>query len=443
MRSLAPLAVVLLAAVPAFALADSNPATQACPPLPGEDGRVCKSLHTGVDVAARLCRVQSADECTAVDGEPSPATYDELVAYREGPTRRALALQFRLGDDLPLARAVFPSTHNSFNAEVYRASPSGLDANQRYSLYDQLLMDVRALELDVHWWPSIETAEREPVLCHAEDVGNGVHAGCTSERVLTFGLEEIGWFLTENQDDVLLLYIEDHLDGDEGYDRAAAALERMLGPWLYTPADAGRTCEAGRPLDVSRADVLAAGKQVIVVSGCGSAAWSARVFDHDVNNLQGGVEDFAPYPDCGHPRAVYDAKWIRYWEDATWLTHMASGAQAPNTPETAREMTRCGVNMPGFDLLAPDDGRLDALVWSWDVGQPSGAGCVAQNSGGRFEVRPCAQTHPYACRVAGGWEIRAKLAGCDFDVPRSGYEQERLLEARGLVAGPVWVDLRV
>jgi hypothetical protein len=80
-------------------------------------------------------------------------------------------------------------------------------------------------------------------------------------------------------------------------------------------------------------------------------------------------------------------------------------------------LVRCGVDLLGFDQLLPDDGRLDATVWSWTPGEPRAhAGrCVVQRpSDARWEMRRC-----------------SKKLGPAAGLPRTGYENWRLHEAAG------------
>ena len=66
----------------------------------------------------------------------------------------------------PLYEAQFAGSHNSFNASSYLVPLNGKpvqyyptltnqDPNQVYSITDQLRMDIRGLEIDLHWVPSI------------------------------------------------------------------------------------------------------------------------------------------------------------------------------------------------------------------------------------------------------------------------------------------------
>lgn len=69
-------------------------------------------------------------------------------------------------------------------------------------------------------------------------------------------------------------------------------------------------------------------------------------------------------------------------------------------------MTDCGVNLFGFDQLLPEDGRIQASLWSWAPDEPrAGAGaCALQGADGRW-VAHRAVTHtlrPVGTRQAGG-----------------------------------------
>src|SRR4051812_11053633 len=134
---------------------------------------------------------------------------------------------------------------------------------------------------------------------------------------------------------------------------------------------------------------------------------------------------------------------------------MAGAGGAVTLTET-RRMVTCGVTMPGFDQLTPDDPRLAALVWSWAVDEPrAGAGrCAAQGTDGRFRATDCATRLPVACLDdAGGWHVtasavpsRAGAAACArafpgsrFAAPWNGWRNEQLRRARPPGASAVWV----
>jgi hypothetical protein len=194
---------------------------------------------------------------------------------------RALRLQSRLDEDQPLRLSLVPHTHNSGNATAYRPTLSTADPNQRYTVFDQLRMGIRGIELDLHWHvhPSgtPETDFKAVVECHGRTEGAGplvIHLGCTADRLAEEGLAELAAFLAVpgNEREVVLLYLENQLDGDpRAHEQISDAIERHLGDLVARPP-AGQPC-ATLPYDTSRADLLAAGHQVLVVGNCGPASW--------------------------------------------------------------------------------------------------------------------------------------------------------------------------
>jgi hypothetical protein len=157
-------------------------------------------------------------------------------------------------------------------------------------------------------------------------------------------------------------------------------------------------------------------------------------------------DDYPDYPACLAERAAvgYASHWVRRYEDSTLVTALAGGGNGEVTATETRRMVRCGVNMPGFDQLYPDDPRLAQLVWSWAPGEPvAGAGsCAAQGADARFHAVPCTTPLPKACvDDARAWSIAAICPiGTRPGVPANGFENERLREAK-VTAGVTTVRL--
>jgi hypothetical protein len=341
---------------------------------------------------------------------------DDIAAYERSDTHRTLVFQYALGDGLPLRDAPWIGTHNSFNSATEMGpTVSDTDPNQQLSLVDQLRLDVRSLELDVHWWLN------GPVVCHAD----GDFTGCSIEQTLDVELRKIDGWLAQHPDQVILLYLEDHLGAQQGHDAGAQMIESTIGPRVYRSAGGG--CQE-LPLTLTRNAVRAAGKQVIIVGGCGvGAAYQGVAFSWD-KHVETRPVGFAGPPGCGpdFPRATWDSTLVRYYEDSTFLTDGASyvGQSTRDdglTPATTTALVRCGVDLLGFDQLLPEDGRLEAAAWSWahpPPGEPrSGASrrCIVQRpSDGRWEMRRCSAKY-----------------GPAQGVPLTGYENERLRAAAG------------
>ena len=446
----------LLATLPATALAQAG--RQPCPPgtSPDPAGLLCVLLDkatTGVNTRTQQAAIASA-----------------VSAHESSWLGQALELQHRLGDALPLRDAMWVGTHNSFNTvSTTPVSLSNLDHNQHISMVDQLRLGVRSLELDVHWFASVQAGgAKAPVVCHARPPSE-LNAGCTIEQLLSAELAPIGAWLRqpEHRGDVVLLYVEDHIDEAAGYQAAAKALADVIGDLIYQPP-AGSSCPL-LPLDLRRADVLAAGKQIVVMSGCGgtngAGAWQATVFDDNVRAEEGNPE-FSGYPSCSSSSVKasdYGAALVRFYEDSTFVG--AASGVAPGQRFTAgavRDMVRCGTNLFGLDQVDPFDPNLDAMVWSWAANEPSTSAtgtCAVQGSTGRFRTQPCGTgLLQHACiDAAGAWFVTAAAGtadsgssacanerpGAKVAVPRSGKQQQQLTEAKAAVAAvDVWVAYR-
>src|SRR5438270_8902947 len=237
--------------------------------------------------AAAVCRTplrstadpSAPEACTPVDG--STISEAQLQAYESSWTHRALSLQRGLDDAAPLVEEQLPHTHNSFNASSYTLGSTSYyptltnqDPNQVYSLTDQLRMDVRAVEIDLHWMPSpyaaangrTDTGGKWVTMCHGNnDTVTGVHVGCTWDRPFEDGLTEVRAWLDLNPDQVIMLYLENQLTDESGgnnqqaHDIAASIIADKLGAKVYRPP-AGQPC-ADMPLGASRDDIRNAGPQ--------------------------------------------------------------------------------------------------------------------------------------------------------------------------------------
>lgn len=423
MRRAALLAVALVAMAAPIARAD----------------QVSRSRDAFWENNAAACRtVLGADtaECNVDGYDLSEANVAE---YEASWLHRAIGLQRELDRHAPLVDALFPHTHNSFNSEAYTPSLSRTDNNQLLSLTDQLRLDMRAIEIDIHRAPSVTEGRVGVVACHAQAGGGTlVHPGCTNEEPLSFYLAELRAWLDLNPDELVLLYLENKLDGDAAaHDEAAANIAEHLGDLVFTTAS---PC-AEMPYDSTRADVLP--KQVLIVGNCGPGAWGGWVHE------RGGRWDESSNPagddyDCAaeRERDDYDGEITRRYEDRTWLTAMVGGEGGITKAEMA-SMVACGVNLVGFDMLHPDDERLETLVWSWAADEPSAPGCALQGADGRWVSRPCREKHRVACFADGAWSVSTKpvrfdraARACSFAAPWNGWENQRLLAVSG---GDVWV----
>jgi hypothetical protein len=433
--------------------------------LPGVEARGCRTAEQFVKGFGRTCRLAlPAETCVTVDGRLiSPELVD---AYESSWTLRALALQRVIDDQVPLANELWVHTHNTFNAEAYSPTLSGLDPNQIYSITDQMRMGIRAIEIDLHWAPSLDGLPDDggmaPIVCHGTRGGAGpvsVDVGCTIEVHMRVRLAEVRAWLDrpENANEILMVYLENQLDDDPlAHQRASEAIEQTLGPLVYRPSGTG--CEP-LPLDMSRAEIRTTGKRVLLVGNCGPGAWTSWVFERGPrwreSSSPEGV-DYPDYPACDDAQRApndYDHNWIRWYEDSTWLSAMLDGHRHASELDAveARRMVRCGVDMIGLDQLQPFDPRLDAMVWSWAVNEPSSGGCAFAGADGRFRSGDCGASRTFACvDGAGVWSVAGPAlpwtegsaacaaTGTSFSVPKSGYENE--LVKKAAAGAEIWLD---
>jgi hypothetical protein len=390
-----------------------------------------------------------------------------VSAYQATWLHRAAAFQYRLGRSVPFGRSQWLGTHNSFNSVNDTPTASHTDSNQQLSLTQQLDIDMRALELDLHFVPSLAAGgSKEVVVCHGlgPDQQN---FGCTNEPPFSAVLPQIAAWLNGHPSQVVLLYLEDELGDPAGYAQTVSTLNSVLRrpdgtSLIHRPSPSEMTAKgcANLPLGISREDVRARGAQVVLVGNCRSG-WASDVYSWDDNHVESGsTPSYRAFPACDstYSRSVYDSKFVRYFEDSTFVSAATNPTESPAqaqaqmlTPTRVGNMTRCGVNLFGLDQILPDDGRIEASIWSWLKGQPdSGVGrCALQRSDGRWLTQPCQDPHLAACRSAGGWSTTqhavpynraisaCRASGASFDIPRTGYENSRLRQAAGSSA--VWL----
>ncbi len=394
-------------------------------------------------------------------GRTPPRAESPVDVYQRSWEHKALSLQEAIQQATPLASSTFLHTHNSYNSSVYTTAVSYIDPNHVYSIQDQLRMDIRMVELDVHWYFSMEgwpwEWAKKPLLCHGQDS----HMGCSSyDRHLSTGINEINSYVRANRNQVIIVYLEDHLDGHNT--EAMNIIKGSFGDLIYRT---GGSC-VDAPITLTRQQILAAGKNVILwSSGCAGGEWGTWVYRKNNNVPEANASSFRSYGDCGSAtfsRTEYTRAMIRFYEDRTNMTAWFGGGSGQVTPQNMPEMMKCEVSLPGMDKLTPTDGRLRAAIWSWDVNEPNDYGgsedCAMQWGNGRWNDANCTARYRFACkddqgawvvtRQSGAWNsgdstCSSETAGRSrFAFPANGYENQKLSEARFAAgASEVWIRL--
>ncbi|WP_137940355.1 phosphatidylinositol-specific phospholipase C domain-containing protein [Chitinivorax sp. B] len=342
--------------------------------------------------------------------------------FRQTWTYRTLTMQSALDEQAPLSQSTFLGTHNSYNARAYQTALRYHDPNQERSIYDQLRMGARALELDVHSYTNMSgwpwQWHKDLLLCHAKSN----HVGCSGyDRPLKDGLMEIRQWLDEtaNQPEVLLIYLESHINGGD-HGKAIEVLNQQLGNLIYRPLNG--TCQ-GIPMNWTKRQLLDGGKRVLLMSdGCTDANYNSWVFGGIGSHVNGYPTDsqstYQPYPNCRSVRYSHDDynRWIiRFYEDRTALSGVFGDPDKPITPDLTEGLLKCGANLFGFDKLTPFDGRLERGVWSWAPSEPNNWNgiehCAQHWPNGRFNDADCTTPLRFACRAIAGQDWYITQAG--------------------------------
>ena len=152
--------IAAFAAVPAQAESDLGPLVEACE-ANAPSAAMCTGLAKVGERASAECRrlgLIGDAECYSQIGRK--VIREEVGEHGASATHRALQFQYDLAGDVPLRNTPWIGTHNSFNTPTEDPSVSHTDSNQQLSLTEQLDVDVRSLELDIHWFPASARSAR-------------------------------------------------------------------------------------------------------------------------------------------------------------------------------------------------------------------------------------------------------------------------------------------
>jgi hypothetical protein len=443
----------------------------------------CRGLQALTSAVAAICRTPerslepaAKDSCGLIDGRRISERH--IKRYRHSWVHEALRWQRRLDARWPLYEAQIAATHNTFNASSYFVPRHGKpadyyptltnqDPNQVYSIRDQLRMDIRGVEIDLHWvpslWGSLSTGGYWVDVCHGQSEslplgGATVHVGCSIDRAFQSVLLEVRHWLVNHKHEFLLIYLENQLDNSsQGHAIAARLIQQRLGRLVYRPHEKlpSGTC-APMPYATSRRAIMRSGARVLLVGNCGPGAWNRWVFTRGDKWNEGGNPTTYGAKECAADVVAREShsEFRRLFEESPFLDALMSATQT-YTPGVTRRSVRCGINLTGWDQLVPNDGRLRAFVWSWAPGEPgTGGHCAVQGRHGRFRVADCDVAHPYACVDASeDWHVtesrgpawrgaqacRDAGPGWRYGVPPNGLRDRQLQQAKARPHSRVWL----
>ncbi len=385
-------------------------------------------LTTGLMASAAASAMSSA-----------PQT-DPITDFQNSWAGKALAHQRSLDMNSPLADNNILGSHNSYNSEVYSDPTRYIDPQQKHSIYDQLRIGARFIELDAHWtahthgWPWEWGTDL--LLCHSgigAELGD-LHVGCSlTDRRVSDGVQEVANWLNDNPQEVIILYFEDHTDGH--HQELLNILNDKLSGKIYTSGG----CKS-IPSSLTKAQVRAAGKQVVLWKdgGCSGNSGMANLAFTGLGQVD------------------------RIWEDRTSVGAIGAffTGGSVNKIESADvvQAFKNGGNIVNLDDLTYNDGRMAAGVWSWDNGEPNNYNgdqdCAVQWGNGRWDDANCGSVHHFACEDnAGNWAISAwagqwsegaaacsqLTGGYHFSVPTNSKANEALKAAKAGMSH-VWLN---
>lgn len=372
----------------------------------------------------------------------SAALADGIDDFNNSWAGNALAKQRLLDQYTPMKDNNIVGTHNSYNSRVYSDPTRYLDPQQYHSIYDQLRLGARFIELDAHWtahthgWPWEWGTDL--LLCHSglEQSWGDLHVGCSlTDRFVRDGVQEVRNWLDQaaNRNEVIILYVEDHTDGH--HQQLLNILNDKLGGKIY----ASGGCQA-IPDDMTKAKVLQAGKQVLLWKdgGCSGTSGMANLAYTGLGNID------------------------RIWEDRTaigTISGMVNGSVNHLSAGDIAQAYKTGGNIVNQDNFTYNDGRVAAAVWSWDANEPNNWGgnedCAMQWGNGRWNDDNCGNNYAYACRKEGtmDWKVTAQTGswgggyaacaalgnGYFFDVPTNSLSNEKLKAAKNGISN-VWLN---
>lgn len=327
---------------------------------------------------------------SAMSSAPPPS--DPIKDFQNSWAGQALTHQRNLDVNAPMVDNNILGAHNSYNSKVYRNAIRYIDPQQKHSIYDQLRIGARFIELDAHWTAQTHGAPwnwgPDLLLCHSgigASIGD-LHVGCSlTDRFVKDGMAEVANFLNDNPEEVIILYIEDHTDGH--HQELLGVLNDTLAGKVY----ASNGCQ-NIPNSLTKAQVRAAGKQVVLWKdgGCSSNSAMSQLAFTGLGNIN------------------------RIWEDQTSVgaigAFFTGGAVDKIGAGDVTQVFKDGGNIVNLDNLTYNDGRMAAGIWSWDNNEPNNWGgnqdCAVQWGNGRWDDAGCSSQHHFACKGQdGSWDI--------------------------------------
>lgn len=216
---------------------------------------------------------------------------------------------------------------------------------------------------------------------------------------------------------------------------------------------------------VTKADVLAAGKNIILVgaesdtcnegsSGNNWGDWVHKLVVAEVDYTQ-----LSGYPTCSGGGLSNQTVFASSYNDVEWGDNQTGYPYLNMSVGQMQNLVGCGVQLVSHEKFAVGDAHHETHIWSWNSSQPNGGSsdnCAVRGS--KLWDVYCTDVNRYACKHLsnGTWQITdasGSWAGgaqkCyeefgpdyEFSVPTNGYQDNQLVDAKTAAnAHPVWVN---
>lgn len=406
----------------------------------------------------------------------------------------ALAFQRNLQFNRSLFLAELPGAHNGGMAQDYG---TGIEekflkelllpiygerlsevviANQRHSIYDQLRMGIRQMEVDVYYfrrlggfkichWPIPppdfvvivnNAAERQGMAPLDWDPGN---LGCDDKKpFLVEKFQEIRRWLDEpdNRNEIMDLYIDNkNVNANLIPDFVNLTLA-IFGDILFTPEQKQTEYPDRWP---TIAELVAKNRRVFLEnrrdSWLGDGLAARYIFTPSIWSVQFGPNNFQKYPLCTVDNQDFRGREMTRSLDGSLTLGPAFlwEGRTDYPVNTIYEMSQCSINMQAMDQVTPI--TMQYFVWSWDQNQPNpNYPCTALNGqNSRWSTLDCNSVLPAACVNQSNdfdWVLTAGLAwnnagnacpsGYIFGLPWTGIVNSKLNQVAN--GQSVWVNYR-
>ncbi|RLA63158.1 MAG: hypothetical protein DRQ88_12765 [Epsilonproteobacteria bacterium] len=304
--------------------------------------------------------------------------------------------------------------HNSIG---YKKAGPTLMSNQFYSPTDLLNMGIRILAADVHKvhgnFRAIHCNQKIKVTCNVQG------------RYWAAYLEEIKLWMNKNPNEVIVMYLEDTLNGD--IKSFAYIIEKIIGAnKVFSKQDLAKFSGGGYPsLDYIRSK----GRRVVFfnqsnsshnfVHGQGSKFWP-RWPSAYVKNFNGNTCYLYGKKINGSSGEGFKNKYFVGFMESDGkvlgldlkIVYDPTKDSGKVTLDSIRDAAKCGMTYLEMDWV--DNSKVNAAIWSWATGEPRswgrGRNCTKQRNGRWYGVY-CTERKQHACRHKTNsfdWKVTSK-----------------------------------